>query len=463
MRRLIFALVLLPIVFCLPVRAQERTDPIDVIVALDKSLSMVGKFEAVQEYVTDYLIDQVLIPGDLFLVVAFYGQTEVPVSMTIGGEADKAMARRIIGEQIADGRFTDIGNALDVLTEKVEKYSDPERRKLLLLVTDGIQEAPPDSRYYSPDGSFNHAFLQSAEVIQKKGWRVHILGIGLDTQARELAEELGGTHLSVSEEPSKEELIESTRRLLAVLEAHPEVRLGPLDPRGRGRLELTVSSQGHEDTKRVRIRSILLSLPGEAPRNILPGPVTWEIPPGSSARYQAPVLVPALPAAGEHSGRLEFEFAGPEGFVPVVMPVRFRVLSFFGSYRLWILIAIAAIVLAAVLIGLFAIRSRKARFRFHLVVEGQTSEQSQVIYRIVEGRPQYLDEQEGVLAVGPNRSPQSLARLTAIRQGVRMALLRPEKFPRLTEVPVSVLDFDFRVRVDLERKRDLTVRLARVG
>ena len=37
--------------------ADEREEPIDVIIALDKSLSMVEEIEAVKEYVNTYLID----------------------------------------------------------------------------------------------------------------------------------------------------------------------------------------------------------------------------------------------------------------------------------------------------------------------------------------------------------------------------------------------------------------------
>ena len=69
--------------------ADQRDEPVDVIVALDKSLSMEEEIEAVKDYVNTYLIDQLLIPGDYFLTVAFYGQTEIPVSLDITGDEDK--------------------------------------------------------------------------------------------------------------------------------------------------------------------------------------------------------------------------------------------------------------------------------------------------------------------------------------------------------------------------------------
>jgi Mg-chelatase subunit ChlD len=170
------------------ISADVRTEPIDVIVALDKSLSMVEEIGAVVEYVNTYIIDQLLIPGDYFLVLAFYGRTEIPVAMRITGDADKQKAKQAVAALAANGRFTDIGNALDVLGAELAKLPEQNRRKHLLLITDGIQEAPPASRYYSRDGKFTHEFLQSTKTIQKQGWKIEILGIGTHAGAGELAE-----------------------------------------------------------------------------------------------------------------------------------------------------------------------------------------------------------------------------------------------------------------------------------
>ena len=125
MKRLHIAVILLLIAVSTPLLADERTEPIDVIIALDKSLSMVEEIDAVKKYVNAHVIEDLLIPGDFFLVVAFYGETIVPVSTTIGGPEDKERAKEMISALAADGRFTDIGNALDVLGEQIERHSRP--------------------------------------------------------------------------------------------------------------------------------------------------------------------------------------------------------------------------------------------------------------------------------------------------------------------------------------------------
>ena len=388
MKRLYIALILLPIALLSPVFADERTEPIDVVIALDKSLSMVEEIDAVKQYVSTHVIDELLIPGDFFLVVAFYGETIIPVSTTIQGPADKERAKELVSALIADGRFTDIVNALDVLGEQIDRHSRPDREKYVLLITDGIQEAPPDSKYYSPDGSFNHAFLENTKTVQKKGWKVVILGVGLEEQAQQLAqdlaEQLSAEYADLSAEPTAEELIEKTQEFLATLQAGEDLRFGPIDLQGRGNLTMTVTSEGYSESRTVRLRAIQLSIPGEGTQNILPAPVSWEIPPGSTGEYSTRVQLSAVPPSGEHSGSLEFEFTGSERFVPVVMPVEFRVLSFVGSYWLWVLIGALVLIALVVLIIVLVSRGRKPRYRFRLMVEGQASEKGQDVFKVVE-------------------------------------------------------------------------------
>jgi len=265
--------------------ADEREEPIDVIIALDKSKSMAenDKIEAVKEYMNSYIIDELLIEGDFFLVVAFYGQTEIPISTTIQSDEDKERAKAIIAQMLGDGVYTDIGNALDVLGQQVEKYARPDRKKHLLLITDGIQEAPPDSKYYSPDGSFNHAFLENSKIIQKQGWKIHILGIGAGSAAKELAETLSGTYTEVEEEPSPEEIAEETRDILGtiVITAQPQAKA--FSRGGKSSLELRLESSGYDESKTIRIRRLSIQLDGR--EQILAEGIDLEVTPASENLY----------------------------------------------------------------------------------------------------------------------------------------------------------------------------------
>jgi hypothetical protein len=446
------------------ISADVRKEPIDVIVALDKSLSMVEEIGAVIEYVNTYIIDQLLIPGDYFLVVAFYGKTDIPVAMRIEGEPDKQRAKEAIARLAADGRFTDIGNALDVLGAELAKLPEQNRRKHLLLITDGIQEAPPASRYYSRDGKFTHAFLENTKTIQKQGWKIEILGIGTHAGASELAESLAAGYTELSEAPTAQEFIEKTRGFLASVEITEGPALAPFNVLGLGRLRLGLTSRGHEQPVTLELDGIRLSLPGQAEQDILRGPrkltVAPDAPLHASLRLR---LRPKLPA-GEYRGEIHFLFAGEARFTPVVTPVDFQVRSVASlqpSFRLhllyWVLGAAVLAVLLALLLVLLLARPGRARSRFRLTVEGRRRGAGGKLLTIVEGTPLFLEEAEGSVEISGKKSPSSLARLAAVRGGVRLTVLRSEKFPRLKTLPPNILDNDLTVR--LEGKKELTIRL----
>ena len=444
--------------------ADKRTEPMDVIIALDKSLSMEGKIKAEIQYVNDYLIDELLIPGDYFLVVAFYGKTEVPVAMRINDEADKEKAKAAISSLVGNGRFTDIGNALDVLGAEVQKLGDPNRKKYLLLLTDGIQEAPKTSRYYSPNGKFTHAFLENTKTIQKKGWKIMILGVGTHEQAQALAKDLAAEYSQVSETPTKEEFIAKTQDFLASIALTQGPRFGPVDARGRSRLYFTLRSTGYSQPREVQIAQVLLSLPGSGELSILPSPAALSVPPDAPLDSVLRVRIEPRPQAGDYQGRLQFQFAGDAGFSPVAMPVSFQVQSLLAGYWVgywyWILIAAAIVALIVVLIVLLSRRQRKVKVRFRAVLEGRKGSRREKPITISEGAPLFLDLAEGSLRIAPTKSEDSLARLVAIPKGIRMTALKPERFVKLRNVPQNVLDAEFTIRT--EQKRELTVRLASV-
>ena len=225
--------------------ADTRTENIDVVVALDRSLSMEKKVEAVKSYVATYLIDQVLIPGDRFIVVAFYGKADLIVSQTIAGDADKTAVKKVIAAIRGNGRFTDIGNALDVLQQQVAPLENDGRKKFILLLTDGIQEAPPTSRYWSKDGKFNHAFLANTKTIQKKGWKIQILGIGTDTAARDLARELEGSYNEISDTLSVDALLRTTEGLFGKLTLEGPLVVSPVGADGSSSLAFTLKAEGY--------------------------------------------------------------------------------------------------------------------------------------------------------------------------------------------------------------------------
>jgi Mg-chelatase subunit ChlD len=451
---LLVLLLFLP--FCLA--ADERPEPIDVSIALDKSLSMEEEIDAVKEYVNTHLVDELLIPGDFFLTVAFYGQTEIPVAVKINTDKDKERVKEIVGSLVADGRFTDIGNALDVLGSELEKASDTGRKKYLLLLTDGIQEAPPESRYYSPvKGEINHAFLENTKIIQQKGWKIHVLGVGGDAEAlqasRELAEELAGDYSQLSERPTAEEILEKTREFLGSIAVRDGFHLSRIRAGGRGTLSFVLASSGYSEEKEIVVSAVKLALPGTAWRegNILPAPYSLTIQPDSSEQVSIPVRIAGELAAGDYRGTLEFVFAGETRFLPVAAGVDVRVQSRLENYRFWLLAAVLVLVIAIVLLVLLLARGRLAgrgRLRIRLLVDGKPAGGEEAWLTLREGKFLFLNDAEESFILSDRRIPDSLARLSVFQERLRFGPLKAERFPKLNlrDIPPDAREHTFTVR-----------------
>ena len=146
------------------------------------------------------------------------------------------------------------------------------------------------------------------------------------------------------------------------------------------------------------------------------------------------------------------------------MPVSFQVQSliagYWSGYWYWFLIAVAVVALIAALIVLLAGRQRKVKVRFRPVLEGRRGSRQEKSITIAEGAPLFLELSEGGIRFARAKSEDSLARLAAIQKGIRMTVLKPERFVRLRTIPQNVLNAEFKIRT--EGKKELTVRLASV-
>ncbi len=454
-----FKISLLILILCLPLclAADERTEPIDVIIALDKSLSMEEEIDAVKEYVNTYLVDELLITGDLFLTVAFYGQTEIPVALKIGSDQDKEKIKEIVSALAADGSYTDIGNALDVLGSELEKYSDTSRKKYLLLLTDGIQEAPPESKYYSPvKGVINHAFLENTKIIQKKGWKIHVLGVGASPEVlkatQELAEELAGDYTELSERPTAEEILEKTREFLGSITVKDGIDLSRIKAGGKGTLSFILESKGYSEAKEIVVSAVTLSLPGTAwgQGNILPARYSVTVQPDSSEQVSIPVVISGELATGEYSGTLEFIFAGETRFLPTVTNIDFQVRSWMQTNRIWLLAAIGllAILIILLLVFLLSRLTGRSRLRVRLLVDGKPAGGETAWLTLKEGKFLFLNDAEESFILSGSRVPDSLARLSVFQDRLRFGLLKAERFPKLNlrDSPVEAREHTFTVR-----------------
>ena len=415
--------------------ADDRTENIDVYLVIDKSLSMEEEISAVKNYISDSIVDELLIPGDNLVVIVFYGNAERLYS----GEttAAKEDIRAKLREIRADGRFTDIGNALDTLRNAIPDTESDGRRKYMLLITDGIQEAPPESPYYAPDGGFTHEFLANTKEILMEGWKVHILGIGANTAAREVAEELSGTYTEVSETPTVEEMAAETKEFLGTIERMGNISLRSINDHGSTTLNMVLTSDGYSDTRTVTISRVTLVMPDGSDQQVLADLTEVEIPPGESVDVVLQLKLDDLPPPGVYTGDLIFSFVGQTAFSPAGSRIEYRVAGFLVNNIFW-LIPTALVVLAAlVLLGFFLPKMlRGGSISFVCTVDDGTVRKRQ--HKLKYSTSLFLVEGMMGLALTDKPGADPAAEITADGMGLHLTLLDEKNYSSASAIPVDV-------------------------
>ncbi|NOY08305.1 MAG: VWA domain-containing protein [Spirochaetes bacterium] len=440
------------------VYSDERTENIDIIIALDKSLSMVGKIDAVKDYVKKYIVDDMVIPGDYLLIIGFYGKTDILVSQKVKNRNDKILIKRIVSKIKADGHFTDIGNALDEVRKQLKKYSNDKRRKYVLLITDGKQEAPPSSKYYSPDGKFNHEFLKNTKIIQMKGWKIEVLGIGTETAAKELARQISGGYTQISEKPTEQEIKSGVKNLLSSIKITYKPEIIRIHDSGKGKFLLKLNSSGYKTGQSLTITGIHMQSEYLPETNILTGNITKIINPKKETELSIPVRVVKKAAPGDYKATLVFTFKGNIRFLPSAFNTTMHFETFMESY-LWIIIIIAVIILAVVILIILKLAglSGKKSVKFRVVIEETPLKKGKDTFRVTEGSNLFLNESGGMISLTERKTPKSIARFTARSSRLIISVLNNLSFPELKEIPDNALDHAFKVRS--ENGRDIHFRL----
>ncbi len=343
-RKAIFFILLFFLVF-FNLSADERTKNIDVYLVLDKSLSMVEEIGSVKAYTVDNLVKNLLIPGDTYTLITFYGKAGVVFSERVNSKKEEAKLEKIIESIRADGHFTDIGNALDVLKRSLLQKSTSNRRKYILLITDGKQEAPPGSKYYSPDHTFNHEFLKNVKIIQKKGWKIEILGIGTESAARELAKELSGNYAEVTRNATPKQIAEKVGNFLGTIRLKGPPSIEKISRKGNAVLAFTLTSQGYKKDVSLTISSISLNAPDISKKSIISKPVTLSLPPGSEKKIRINVNVPVKKEG--YKAEITFSFSSNRTFLPSVQNIFIdKVVNYaLVLYSIIVLIIIGAVVI----------------------------------------------------------------------------------------------------------------------
>ena len=454
-RRSLPAALVVCLILASPLLADTRTQNIDIMIALDKSLSMEHKIAAVKDWVNSYLMDQVVIPGDFLVIVAFYGKADVVVSQVIKDDADRAAVKKVVSGIRGNGRFTDIGNALDVLKAQIAEKEKDGRDKYVLLLTDGIQEAPPTSKYYSPDGKFNHEFLANTKTIQEKGWKVMILGIGTETAAKDLATTVSGSYTEITGKVSRGALTQSAGGLFGAVALKGGVQVAPVGPDGSSSLAFTLKPSLQGDTS-ITINRIDARIGNAPPSPVLSTPMTIAVKKGADQAAKVAVRFPAGLPAGSTKGTLSFSFPPGQGFSPSDVEVSIPVKGWAENNEIPLGAALVLVIIVIVALVLLLRRvSTGGALSFVVLVDDSPLSEAPV--SLASGRELFLNELEGSFSLVPRRNARSLARFFVKDKKLGMGVLKTDRFPKLADVPGDIRGESFVLKAEDGRKLDLEI------
>ncbi len=451
--------ILLILVFAFPAYADKRTENIDIILALDKSLSMSEnhKIDAVKNYFNSWLMDEVLIPGDYLVVIAFYGKTNVIISQTVKNTSDKQKVKDIISQISGNGRFTDIGNALDVIKDQMTKYGSDGRKKFVLMMTDGIQEAPPNSKYFSQKSKFNYEFLENTKTIQKQGWKIEILGLGTETEVKELAEQLQGTYVELKDDLSVENLKSRTENLLGTISLIDGVRVSPVGIGGSSSLQLNLKSEGYSRDVQISLSGVEARLASRTTSNLLASPPFHaKVAASGNTTVNIPAVFPADLTPGTFDCTLVFSFLSGERFNPSEIPVKFRVRGPAENYWWLGIVGILALAALAAVVVVFIrrlISGGPQRFLFLIDDEPLAD----TPFTMNAGGEVFLNESDNAFILIPKRNARSLARFRMKEGALGFDVLKSERFPKTDGAAEAVIGRSFIVRTEHGERKDLRI------
>lgn len=154
---------------------QSDSDATDVVVLLDVSQSVFPYFQDVTDFVVSSVVRDYLRYGDTFHLLSFgeTAQSEIAQRMTSEADVKSVLGRLYLLYPLA--RYSDLVGALSYLYQYVADLPE-SRRKVIIVITDGVHNPPPSSPTYGMSPEKVTAEIESAAAkIRANGWPVHII------------------------------------------------------------------------------------------------------------------------------------------------------------------------------------------------------------------------------------------------------------------------------------------------
>jgi hypothetical protein len=168
-KKIISFLFLMIVLFCPPIFGEQM----DLVVLLDTSESMFSYFEDTANYLISGILSDHLKYGDNFHLLSFADTPEVEISKRVEDEKDieEILGRILLLHPL--GKYTDLVAAIQFLYDYTVDLP-LQRKKTIIILTDGIHDPPPGSLYPVGEESLER-IKNSAALMKQEGWNVNIL------------------------------------------------------------------------------------------------------------------------------------------------------------------------------------------------------------------------------------------------------------------------------------------------
>ena len=158
-----------------PSAAVEESGAADVVVLLDVSQSVLPYFQDVTDFVLSAVVKDFLRFGDTFHLLTFgdSAQAEIAQRMTDERDVKSVLGRLYLLYPLA--RYSDFLGALGHLRQYLSDLP-VNRRKVVVVITDGVQNPPPGSPNASMDAARVASEIESTCAgIRSNGWDLHLI------------------------------------------------------------------------------------------------------------------------------------------------------------------------------------------------------------------------------------------------------------------------------------------------
>ncbi|MBN2736872.1 MAG: VWA domain-containing protein [Spirochaetales bacterium] len=413
----------------------DQREPKDIIVALDRSLSMEEEIEEVKRYVNTYIIDKTLIDGDYFLLLTFFRNAELAAATTVQGMASKEALKEQVDQIKATGQFTDIGNVLDRLGDEMLERINNGRNKSFLLITDGINEPPPTSDYYTADGVLKHEYLDKLDdILVKETWKVQILALGTDTETKDFAKELQANYIETGENLTAEEIARIAPDIAGIMTiSDTNKALLNTNGQGKGHLIITIKTDGFIDDPSLEIDQISLNAAPYFKDNLLVSSSQHILPKTGETEIKIPVILTGKLNAGNYQGTVNFSFTSKEKF-PSQLDITLHINNIIEDNP-WLLPIIIAgvLILAGLLVLLISKLILGKSIEFRILIDESPLPKNRDTFKVNKSRGVYLVESMDMIRVVDKKSVRAFAEIYSGENGLLLHAIKEKYLPEVTK------------------------------